>query len=601
LASSPSRTTRNATSDPDRVSFLEELYQGRFRWDLIRDFPVQDPADALTGDRMTEELDALLRDRVDADDVDAHAALPDGLLDELGGRGYFALQADTSLGGHALSHYNTFRMVSAAAAHCTPVALSLAIENALGAGAFLSVVPDGPLRELLGDMVRRGARSASADSEPQGAANQRRFTTATRIEGSDDYLLNGHKVFVGHAPVAEVVSVSATVHEDGADRVRMFFVRTDSPGVTSGDWHTYMGIKGFPNGWLEFRDVRVSGGHMLVERDAGHVVRTTPATARLVGRGRMHLIAAPALAVARLSVGWMRDFAARRVIDGRPLSEYDEVRRRLADSLAETFAIETMAQWCLLPDDQDRNLNLRFEQNAVKNASSLLAWDIAERAMSLLAAEGYETAASKQLRGAPPVPVERYLRDLRNLRISGGVDFQIDNWIGRLSILSYYYPEPDHAEELLRDGAVPLDTTGTALTPRNLDHLHWAADRTRDFGRTCLELARRHPDREELAAQERTLILLAGTARELLGMSLTLARAATLSASGDDGAQPLADIFCTAARIRIDDLHRRLQSPPAPDVTAVTTAWMSGTGFGHSTPDGTPRPSHADRTEESTV
>ncbi|MEU8975266.1 acyl-CoA dehydrogenase [Streptomyces monashensis] len=601
MASSPSRTTRNATSDPDRVSFLEELYQGRFRWDLVRDFPVQDPADALTGDRMTEELDALLRDRVDADDVDALAALPDGLLDELGGRGYFALQADTSLGGHALSHYNTFRMVSAAAAHCTPVALSLAIENALGAGAFLSVVPDGPLRELLGDVVRRGARSASADSEPQGAANQRRFTTATRIEGSDDYLLNGRKVFVGHAPVAEVVSVSATVHEDGTDRVRMFFVRTDSPGVTSGDWHTYMGIKGFPNGWLEFRDVRVSGGHMLVERDAGHVVRTTPATARLVGRGRMHLIAAPALAVARLSVGWMRDFAARRVIDGRPLSEYDEVRRRLADSLAETFAIETMAQWCLLPDDQDRNLNLRFEQNAVKNASSLLAWDIAERAMSLLAAEGYETAASKQLRGAPPVPVERYLRDLRNLRISGGVDFQIDNWIGRLSILSYYYPEPDHAEELLRDGAVPLDTTGTALTPRNLDHLHWAADRTRDFGRTCLELARRHPDREELAAQERTLILLARTARELLGMSLTLARAATLSASGDDGAQPLADIFCTAARLRIDDLHRRLQSPPAPDVTAVTTAWMSGAGFGHSTLDGTPGPSHAHRTEESTV
>lgn len=595
------RTTRNATSDPHRVSFLEELYQGRFRWDLIRDFPVQDPSDARTGDLMIEELTALLRDRVDPDDVDARAALPEGLLDEFGRRGYFALQVDRSLGGHALSHYNTFRMVSAAAAHCTPAALSLAIENALGAGAFLSVVPEGPLHELLSDVVRRGARSASADSEPEGAANLRRFTTATRIEGTDDYLLNGRKVFVGHAPVAEVVSVSATVHEDGADRVRMFFVRTDSPGVTSGAWHTYMGIRGFPNGWLEFRDVRVAGHHMLVERDAGHVVRTTPAMARLVGRGRMHLIAAPALAVARLSVDWMREFAARRVIDGRPLSKYDEVRRRLADSLAETFAIETMAQWCLLPEDQGRNLNLRFEQNAVKNASSLLSWGIAERAMSLLAAEGYETAGSKRLRGAPPVPLERFLRDLRNLRISGGVDFQIDNWIGRLSILSYYYPEPEHADELLRDNDVPLDTSGAVLTPRNLAHLHAAAEGTRDFGRTCLELARRHPDREELAEEERTLILLAGIARELLGMSLTLARASTMSASGDDSAQPLADIFCTAARQRIRDLRSRLEAPPAPDVAAVADAWMSRTSFGFLTPDSAPRPARADRSQETTV
>ncbi|MBN0047117.1 acyl-CoA/acyl-ACP dehydrogenase [Streptomyces actuosus] len=594
-------TTRNATSDPDRVSFLEELYQGRFRWDLVRDFPVQDPVDAATGDKLTEELTTLLRERVDPEDVDARAALPDGFLDELGRRGYFALQTDPALGGHALSHYNTFRMVSAAAAHSTPVALSLAIENALGAGAFLAVAPEGPLRDMLSDVVRRGARSASADSEPQGAANQRRFTTATRIEGTDDYLIDGSKVFVGHAPVAEVVSVSATVHEDGVDRVRMFFVRTDSPGVTSGDWHTYMGIKGFPNGWLEFRNVRVPGDHMLVERDIGHVVRTTPATARLVGRGRIHLIAAPSLAVARLCLGWMRDFAARRVIDGRPLAEYDEVRRRLAESLADTFAVETMAQWCLLPEDQDRGLNLRFEQNAVKNASSLLAWEVAERAMSLLAGEGYETASSKRLRGAPPVPVERFLRDLRNLRISGGVDFQIDNWIGRLAILSYYYPEPDHAAELQREDEVPLDTTGTVLTDRNLGHLRWAAEQTRAFGRTCLELARSHPDREELDARERTLIQLAAIAREILGVSLTLARASALAAAGDDSAQALADVFCTAARQRVTDLLDRLQSPPGPDIEAVASAWMSGTAYAFLTTDGTSGPLRGGSTEESTA
>ncbi|MBH1934822.1 acyl-CoA/acyl-ACP dehydrogenase [Streptomyces sp. AV19] len=574
-----SQTTRNAASDPDRPSFLEELYQGRFRWDLLRDFPVQDPGDARAGDRLVEELADLLRERVDPDELDARRAMPEGLPEELGARGYFALQAGPGTGGRGASHYNTFRAVEAAARVSTPVALSLAIENALGASAFLPVVPEGPLRELLAGVVRRGGRSASADSEPEGAANQRRTTTATRIEGTDDYLLNGRKVFVGHAPVAEVVSVTATVREDDAERVRIFFVRTDSPGVTSGAWHEYMGIKGFPNGRLEFDDVRVPGSQMLVEADSGHVIRQTPATARLVTRGRLHLIAAPALAVARLCAGWSRDFAERRIVDGRPLSDYEEVQRQLADTLAETFAIESLAQWCLLPDDQDRGLNLRYEQTAAKNAASLLGWAIADRTTSLLAAEGYETAASKRDRGAPPIPLERFVRDLRNLRISGGVDFQIDNWIGRLSILSYYYPEPDHAAELLTDGPAPLDTDGTVLSPRNLGHLRTVAAEVHRFGRTCLELSRSHPVKDELLAKERTLVLLAGIARELLCASVVLARASALSAAGDDGGQALADVFCVSALQRADDLRRRLHAAPGPDFAAVSDAWTSGAGF----------------------
>jgi alkylation response protein AidB-like acyl-CoA dehydrogenase len=593
------RTTRNFTSDPDRPSFLEELYQGRFRWDLIRDFPTQDPADREIGDRAVEQLTELLRDRVDPTAVDLESALPEGLLAELGARGYFALQADTSIGGHRLSHYNTFRVVQAAAAWCTPVALSLAIENALGASAFLPVLPEGPLRDLVREHVARGGFSASADSEPAGAANQRRATTATPVEGSDAYLLNGRKVFVGHAPVAGLVSVSATVREKDGDRVRMFFVDTDSPGVTAGDWHEYMGIKGFPNGWLDFEDVLVPADRMLVEKGADHEVRVTPATAKLVSRGRLHLIAAPSLAVAKLCVQWARDFVLRRRVDDRGLAEYEEIQRQLAESLAETFAVETVSRWCLLPDDQDAGINLRFEQNAVKNVSSLLAWNIADRTMSLLAAEGYETARSKERRGVPPVPVERYVRDLRNLRISGGVDFQIDNWIARLSVLSYYYPEPDHAAELLSDEPVRHDFDGAHLSPRNLDHLRRVAAETRRFGRTCLELARRHPDRARLQERERTLIQLTGIARELLVMSLVLARACGAAEAGDDSTQSLADVFCVSAAHRIADLHRRLDAGEPADFAGVTAAWVHGDTLDHLVKDASAGPAHARRSGDS--
>ena len=87
-------------------------------------------------------------------------------------------------------------------------------------------------------------------------------------------------MFVGHAPIAKVVSVSATVLENATQQVRMFFVPTDSPRVR----HEYSGIKGFPNGWLELHDVRVPGALMLVEDDGLHQVRATTATARMVSR-----------------------------------------------------------------------------------------------------------------------------------------------------------------------------------------------------------------------------------------------------------------------------------------------------------------------------
>ncbi|GAB1340076.1 acyl-CoA dehydrogenase family protein [Streptomyces sp. E-15] len=576
--------TRNSDSDPDRESFLEELYQGRFRWDLIRDFPEQSRQDAEAGDAFIEEMTDLLHERVDPDAVDLDKSLPEGFLEEMADRGYFKLQLDSGLGGHRLSHYNTFRVMEAAAAWCVPVAMSLAIENTLGSAAFLPRVPEGPLRDLVRRHVLANGLSASADTEPAGAANQGRTTTATVVPGADAYRINGAKLFTGHAPVAGLVGVTAMVG-DGADaRVREFFVHTDSPGVTAGQWHEYMGLKGFPNGHLRLDDVVVPADQMLLEPDTEHQVRMTATSTALVKRGRLHHIAAPSLAAARLCARWIREFAARRTIDGRPLGQYDEIRHQVAESLADAFAIETVSQWCLIPEDQGRKINLQFEQNAAKSIGAELGWTVVDRTMSLMAGEGYETAGSKARRGVPATPVERLMRDVRGYRVAGGVDFQIDNWIAQRYILSYYYPEPDATE---RAGSDPVDpgSGAAALNDRNLDHLTTVAAEVHEFGRTCSGLARAHPVRSDLHEKERTLILLARLARELLTMSLVLARASAMTERGDDGGQDLADVYCTSARHRLADLRRRLSGAPSPAVAALSDTWLAGPAPENPAPD----------------
>ncbi|MFF5860421.1 phosphopantetheine-binding protein [Streptomyces sp. NPDC012751] len=77
--------TRNSDSDPDRESFPEELHQGRFRWDPIRDLPERSRQDAGAGDAFIEEMTDLLHERVDPDAVDLDKSLPEGFLEETAG------------------------------------------------------------------------------------------------------------------------------------------------------------------------------------------------------------------------------------------------------------------------------------------------------------------------------------------------------------------------------------------------------------------------------------------------------------------------------------------------------------------------------------
>lgn len=592
--------TRNLASDPDRPSFLEELYQGRFRWDLIHPFPEQRPEDHERGDAAVAAVGAFLRERIDPTEVDVRGSLPDGFLAELGGHGYLRLQAGPEVGGHGLSSFNTFRVIEEAASWCLPVAVLLGIENALGAGAFLPVLPPGPLADRVRDHVRAGGLSGSADTEPEGAANQGRTTTAEPVEDGAAYLLNGRKVQVVNAPGGGLFSVTASVRAaDGTERNRLFFVDADTPGVRRSGAQELMGMRGLPFGGLDLENVRVPAELALAEPDPEHTSRLTPAVSLLVVRGRLYIIAAPSLATAKHCLAWAHDFVARRSVDGRGLGEYEEIRRRLAESKADAFALESTARWSLLGEDHGTAVNLKFEQNASKNICSVLGWRIAERTLSMLGGEGYETAQSKHRRQVPALPLERAFRDVRGLRITGGVDFLLDNWSAGRTLLSYYYPEPDHAAELAQEQAPPAEFGDDhALSADNLAHLHFVREQVHRFGRDCLRLTRRYPERAELASRQRLLILLNRTATELLTMSLTLARAASATTAGQLDVQDLADVYCTTARARLASLlHRRAQEeglgsagaaaarlgtvlPPAavPPTHDVTFADASGAG-----------------------
>src|SRR4051794_23490484 len=153
-----------AAARPDGEGFLAGLCAGRFRWNLLHPFPRQDADERRIGDAAVAHLQRFLTTHVDPEAIEAGGDLPDGLLDELRRRGYLALRMGAELGGLGLSFPNAFRVVEAAMSWSVPVGWCLAIQNGLGAGAYLPLLPDGPLRDLIARRVAEGAIFSDADT-----------------------------------------------------------------------------------------------------------------------------------------------------------------------------------------------------------------------------------------------------------------------------------------------------------------------------------------------------------------------------------------------------------------------------------------------------
>jgi alkylation response protein AidB-like acyl-CoA dehydrogenase len=563
-------------SMPGRASLFERLCLGQADRGFLFPFPAQDQEDEAVGDALVWQLQRFLKEHVNPAAIDQTGQLPAGLIEQLKSHGYLALQLGAAQGGLGLSNYNAFRLIAATAAWSPAVALVIGVQNAIGAAPMLGVIPAGPLSDLVSARLSEGVVSGSADTEPAGAANASRRTTATPAADGSGYLINGEKVHIGNAPVADFVTVTATLRppggEPGDERIRMFFVDTRSEGVEVAAWHEFMGLKGFPNGMFRFTGVNVPAIQLLESADGGQDTRISDDLMLILALGRLYLIGAPSLAIARLCVRWTRDFAARRVVDGRGLGDYQEIQRLIALSAADTFAIDCVTRWCLLAGEGGRPVNPRFEQVAAKNITSVLCWRVVDRAMSLLAAEGYETAASKSGRGGVPVPLERFFRDARALRISGGVDFLLDFWLSKFGVFSYFYPTlPDEPTE----EPPPGTAGGQFLSSRNREHQRYLTAHAVRFSRTCRSLARRYPDRLDLFEQQRTLILLSRIVCESITMELVLARAGS-TGPDDEDPQRLADLYCAGGRRRLDGWWGELDGTDEPDHAEISRACLAG-------------------------
>jgi alkylation response protein AidB-like acyl-CoA dehydrogenase len=244
-------------------------------------------------------------------------------------------------------------------------------------------------------------RSCFAITEP-GAGSDARNIRTSAVRDGDEWVINGEKTFITGGDVADFTMVFAvTDKEKGADGgVTCFLVDreagwTSSPIPTMGEWGPAS---------LSFADVRVPHSAILGEEGRGFELAM-----RWIGKGR-YLLPARALGACERLVEMAMDQARNRVTFGETIANRQAIQWMIADSAVEIEAL----RWLVLTAawQVDHGLDSRQAQSMAKLYGGVHANQIVDRVLQIHGGMGY----TREL------PIERWYRELRLLRIYEGTD-----------------------------------------------------------------------------------------------------------------------------------------------------------------------------------
>jgi alkylation response protein AidB-like acyl-CoA dehydrogenase len=205
--------------------------------------------------------------------------------------------------------------------YCTEAETALAVQG-LGAYPILRAGRPEVVAAWLPRLAAGNAVAGLALTEPEAGSDAASLELAAVRDG-DTYRLTGEKVFISHAPDADIYSVFARTGAGlRAKGITAFAVPRDSPGLTGEPLSL---LSPHPIGRLRFDDVPVPASHLLGELDGGWDVamRTFDLFRPSVG--------AFAVGMAQAALDAAVSYAGERRAFGRALREFQGVSHQLAD------------------------------------------------------------------------------------------------------------------------------------------------------------------------------------------------------------------------------------------------------------------------------
>jgi alkylation response protein AidB-like acyl-CoA dehydrogenase len=562
-----------------RPSFGKQLFLGDFRLDLIYPHPRPTEEASQRGEEFCARMREFCETSVNGAQIERDALVPDEVVKAMAALGAFGMKIAPEYGGLGLTNLYYNRALVIAGSASPAVAAMLSAHQSIGVPQPLALFGTDDQKARYLPRCAHGEISAFLLTEPDVGSDPARLSmTAAPSQDGSEYVLDGVKLWTTNGVVADLLVVMARVPASEGHRggITAFVVEANAEGITVERRNAFMGLRGLENGVTRFHRARVPATDRIGEEGQGlKIALTTLNTGRLSLPGSC-------LTGAKLATKFAREWSRERVQWGRPVGEHEAVAKKVSFITASTYALEAVVELSSQLADDKQN-DIRIEAALAKLYCSEMGSKIADEMVQVRGGRGYETAESLAARGERGVPAEQILRDMRINRIFEGSSEIMRLFIAREAtdahlsaageLIDPRLPAVQRARAAAKAGEfyakwLPTLMTGQGQKPRSFSEFGQLAPHLRYVERASRKLARstfygmaRWQGR--LERKQGFLGRIVDIGAELFAISATCVRAEMDRTDGvgtERGAtaHELADLFCTQARLRAEELFGQL-------------------------------------------
>ena len=254
-------------------------------------------------------------------------------------------------------------------------------------------------------LIAFGLTEANAGSDVAGVKTK-------AVQDGDHYVLNGTKIFISHADVADVLSVAAITGTTvpGHKGTSMFIVEKGIPGLSIGKHENKLGIRGSSTVEIILEDVRVPAANILANEGTGFaIIMKTLDFTRIP-------VAAQAVGIGQGALDFAIQYTKERTQFGQLLFSFQGLQWMMADmatqvEAARQLTYKTASMFEKIPKNMDRVPKECIRSSAMaKLFAADMAMKVTTDAVQLLGGYGY----------MKEYPVERMMRDAKITQIYEG-------------------------------------------------------------------------------------------------------------------------------------------------------------------------------------
>ena len=254
-----------------------------------------------------------------------------------------------------------------------------------------------------------------------GTDAQGQQTTAVLDEKGENWILNGSKIFITNAGVADVFIIFAItgVKTDKRGRkskeITGFIVERTDPGFSVGKHEKKMGIRGSSTCELIFEDCIIPKDRMLGKQGKGFGIAMKTLDGGRIG------IASQALGLAEGAIEETIKYTGERVQFGRRISQFQNTQFQLADMYAKTEAAKYLVYSAAMKKQNHEPYTM--DAAMAKLVAAETASDVTRRCVQLFGGSGStrECPGERRMRDATSCEIYEGTSEVQRMVISANI------------------------------------------------------------------------------------------------------------------------------------------------------------------------------------